>query len=406
MNHYNLRYTSIALLYFFIAAALGLLLRLFPLIDMDVTYRYIVHTHSHIALIGWVYIALTVLIYHLLVEKTKKNKKKFKLLFLFTQLTILGMLVSFPIKGYALFSIAFSTLFLIASYWFYLFYRKTTKPLICSSYAIKFIHTSLLFMMLSSIGPWVLGIIMNTLGSNSPWYKNAIYFYLHFQYNGWFIFCLIGLFFLLVAHLKISISNKKSRLIYRLFTVSCFLTFFLSVLWMQPHPIIYIIAGIGAVLQAIALIKFIQIIKPIQPFLKKNLAPIVYRSLQFALLFFTLKITLQTISALPYFAALASQVISFVIGYLHLTFLGVVSLSLFAFLTYFKLIKLPPFWMYIYLTGFISSEVLIIYNGIATWMLFSNIENYFLYLLFFSVLMPIGILGILIPNLKTTSSTQ
>ena len=244
MNHYNLRYTSIALLYFFIAAALGLLLRLFPLIDMDVTYRYIVHTHSHIALIGWVYIALTVLIYHLLVEKTKKNKKKFKLLFLFTQLTILGMLVSFPIKGYALFSIAFSTLFLIASYWFYLFYRKTTKPLICSSYAIKFIHTSLLFMMLSSIGPWVLGIIMNTLGSNSPWYKNAIYFYLHFQYNGWFIFCLIGLFFLLVAHLKISISNKKSRLIYRLFTVSCFLTFFLSVLWMQPHPIIHIIAGI------------------------------------------------------------------------------------------------------------------------------------------------------------------
>ena len=406
MDQYNVRYSSIALLYFFIASALGLLLRLFPVLDIDATYRYIVHTHSHIALIGWVYIALTVLIYQVLVEKTKENKKKFKLLFWFTQITVFGMLISFPIKGYALFSIAFSTLFLIASYWFYAFFRKTTKNNSTNMYAFKFIHTSLLFMILSSIGPWTLGVIMNTLGSNSPWYKNAIYFYLHFQYNGWFLFCLIGLFFFLVAHLKISISNKQIGFVYKLFTLSCLLTFFLSVLWMQPHPIIYIIAGVGALIQLIAFIKFIQIIKPIKILLKLKLAPIAYRSLQLALFFLTLKIILQAISSVPYFADLATQAINFVIAYLHLTFLGVVSLSLFAFLACFKLIKLPSFWVYVYLTGFITSEILIIYKGIATWKLLYSPENYYQYLIVCSALMPIGVLGILIPNLRSIFSTQ
>ncbi|MDG2193256.1 MAG: hypothetical protein P8K77_00075 [Polaribacter sp.] len=406
MDRYNKRYTTIALFYFFVAAALGLLLRLFPIIDVDATYRYIVHTHSHIALIGWVYGALTVLIYQLLIEKTEKNKKKFKLLFFFTQITILGMLISFPIKGYALFSIVFSTLFLIASYWFYVFYKKSVKIPAISMYANKFIHASLLFMLLSSIGPWTLGIIMNTLGSSSPWYKNAIYFYLHFQYNGWFLFCLIGLFFLLVAHLKISLSNKQLRAIYKLFTLSCFFTFFLSVLWMQPHPIIYIFAGFGAVTQAIALIKLIQITVSIKTLLRQKLSPIIYQSLYLALVLLVLKITLQTLSAIPFFATLASQVISFVIAYLHLVFLGVVSLSLFAFLSFFKLIKLPTFWVYIYLNGFVSSEILIIYNGIATWKQFPNIDNYFFYLVVFSALMFIGLLGILIPNLKTIFSTQ
>jgi hypothetical protein len=176
----------IALTYFLIAAVLGIVLRLFPITDFDATYRFIVHTHSHIALLGWVYISLTTLLFHLFI--TKEAKKEYKYLFWSTQITIVGMLFSFPFIGYALFSILFSTLFILCSYWFLYFFKKnnhcdTTK----ASY--KFINASLVFMVISSIGPWALGAIMSTLGSTSHWYKNAIYLYLHFQYNGWFIFC-------------------------------------------------------------------------------------------------------------------------------------------------------------------------------------------------------------------------
>ena len=156
----------IALAYFLIASSLGIILRLFPTININANYKFIVHTHSHIALLGWVYIGLTTLIFHLFIKK--EAKKRYLKLFIFTQISILGMLISFPITGYALFSIIFSTLFIICSYWFYAFYKKNNN-FNKNSYASKFINASLLFMIVSSIGPWDLGIIMNTLGSTSHW---------------------------------------------------------------------------------------------------------------------------------------------------------------------------------------------------------------------------------------------
>ncbi|MDD7913855.1 hypothetical protein [Polaribacter ponticola] len=64
----------IALLYFLIAASLGIILRLFPVTNVSATYKFLVHTHSHIALLGWVYVALTSLIFHLFIKNdVKKN---------------------------------------------------------------------------------------------------------------------------------------------------------------------------------------------------------------------------------------------------------------------------------------------------------------------------------------------
>lgn len=81
-----------------------------------------------------------------------------------------------------------------------------------------------------------------------------------------------------------------------------------------------------------------------------------------------MKIGLQLISALPYFANLAYLYQDFVIGYLHWTFLGVVSLCLFAFLEHFKLIRLNWQILTIYILGFIFSEILIFYKGMAFWL--------------------------------------
>ena len=109
MNITAKKQSIVALLYFLIAASLGIVLRLFPITNVDATYRYLVHTHSHIALLGWVYVALTALIFHLCIKL--EAQKKYSKVFWCTQITILGMLFSFPITGYALFSILFSSLF-------------------------------------------------------------------------------------------------------------------------------------------------------------------------------------------------------------------------------------------------------------------------------------------------------
>jgi len=86
---------------------------------------------------------------------------------------------------------------------------------------------------------------MNTLGSTSSWYQNAIYFYLHFQYNGWFITALLGLLFFIFEEHSIPIAKNTFNLFFRFFILGVILTFFLSVLWMHPHPIFYVLAGLG-----------------------------------------------------------------------------------------------------------------------------------------------------------------
>ena len=168
-------HTNIALGYFFLVGLLGVFLRFFFVIPIPANFRYVVHAHSHVALLGWVYIGLTTLIYKMYFSEAGFGKT-YRRIFWFTQFTIIGMLVTFPFTGYALFSISFSTLFLFASYFLAWFILKKTPPNYKTTFSFKFIKASLWYMVFSSIGPWALGGIMATLGSGSIWYKMAIYF--------------------------------------------------------------------------------------------------------------------------------------------------------------------------------------------------------------------------------------
>jgi len=49
---------------------------------------------------------------------------------------------------------------------------------------------------------------------------------------------------------------------------------------------------------------------------------------------------LQLLTAFPYFANLAATFLDFTVGYLHWTFLGVVTIALFFLLDYFKLMRI------------------------------------------------------------------
>ena len=216
--------SHLALGYFVLIALLGVVLRLFHIVDISLDYRNLVHTHSHIALLGWIYSGLMILIYHVFLKHQSIHQAYYRLFWL-TQITVVGMLVTFPFTGYALFSILFSSLFIIASYAFARMIFKHTPSELKQTPAYKCIRIALWFMILSSIGPWALGGIMSTLGSESDWYRNAIYFYLHFQYNGWFIMALTGVFIYLLDQNKIQLPQQTFNLFYRLMNVGIILTF-------------------------------------------------------------------------------------------------------------------------------------------------------------------------------------
>ncbi|TXG35612.1 hypothetical protein [Seonamhaeicola maritimus] len=389
------KYSLLALGYFLLIAILGVLLRSFPVADFNFNYKHVVHAHSHIALLGWVYTAFMVLIYQLYLRHSAIDKK-YKRLFWFTQFTIVGMLASFPFTGYALFSILFSTLFLITSYAFSHMVFKHTPITQKQTNSFKCMRIGLWYMIISSIGPLALGVIMNTLGSTSSWYRNAIYFYLHFQYNGWFILALFGVLIYVFERHDIKISKTGFNRFYIYINLGVILTFTISILWMGLHSTINGLAGIGGLIQIVALVFLVRELYRQKNEIKANFTKVYYWILKITLICFSVKLLLQYAGTFPNNMEAISSNIDFIIGYLHWVFLGVVSLTLLGFLNYFKLIKLTKTGLILYVFGFLLLEAIIFYKGLTIWLNLHLPENYLFYILISSIVLLIGILVVFV----------
>ncbi|WP_036383718.1 hypothetical protein [Muricauda sp. MAR_2010_75] len=390
------QHLRIAVIYFSIAALLGLLLRFYPIFTFDFNYRYIVHAHSHIALLGWVYVALTTLLHYCFLDK-KTSSKRYRHIFWGTQGTLVGMLLTFPFQGYALFSIIFSTLFLIASYIYTYHFWKNIESEHRESKGLKCVKTALVYMVLSSLGPWALGVIMSTLGAQSIWYRLSIYFYLHFQYNGWMLLALLGLFLYVLEQRNLIIPQKSFVRFFQTINIGIILTFFLSTLWTEPPLGLYILGGIGVTIQFYSLVYLWTLTK--KKVITLNLSNLQNRLLRIVVILISIKMLLQLMTTLPYFAQMAAVYLDFTIGYLHLTFLGVISFGLFFFTDYFGLLLMSKKSCLLYFLGFILTECLIFYKGFAAWQEWGIFSGYTSFLATFSFLILFGLLLFLIQNL-------
>lgn len=397
------QFHKIALGYFLLIAILGVLLRLFLVVEVPANYKFLVHTHSHVALLGWVYTALMLLIYQMYL-KTVNIERKYIRIFWTTQLTIIGMLLTFPFMGYALFSILFSTLFLFASYAFAWLVFKYTATEQKKAYSYQCIRIALWYMILSSIGPWALGAIMSTAGNESDLYKNAIYFYLHFQYNGWFILALLGGFLYLLEQQNILMTKKGYKQFFILLNIGVILTYGISLLWMNPPKYIYVLANIGALLQVIAFGILLKHVLLHRKRVKNKNSTLYYYLLKVIGVLFAIKLVIQWMGATSYFSSIAAHNVDLIIGYIHWIFLGVVSTTILAFLHRHKLMIVSKKAIQWYLIGFILTEGLIVYKGIAVWLQYTLIDSYFEYLVVASSILMLAIANILWLQFKSRST--
>src|SRR5690625_4074243 len=215
-----------------ITALTGIWMRLFTLSTdaQTLPYDHILHAHSHVAVLGWTFLAALIIYFHITWDQIAKKRQAIAIV-ITTFLITLAMFLAFLWQGYALFSIIFSSLHIIIEYWAILFvFRslKTTSNMpILSRWYIK---GALISLLISSIGPWSLGAIASQGLKESPIFDMAIYFYLHFQYNGWLYFMLIGLFIWMLAKKQIAFSETKMRLSFWVYFFSLFPSFFLSIL--------------------------------------------------------------------------------------------------------------------------------------------------------------------------------
>src|SRR5674476_1365823 len=73
------------------------------------------------------------------------------------------------------------------------FFCKDLKRLPSKSVSHLWFKSALIFNIISSIGAFALAYMLANKMQHPSWYLATIYYFLHFQYNGWFFFTCMGL---------------------------------------------------------------------------------------------------------------------------------------------------------------------------------------------------------------------
>jgi len=363
------KWAKLALFNFLILASVGLLLRykiLFPLPVVD--HKHLMHGHSHFAFAGWVSLALYIAIIYLL-QPNEIEKKQFNRLLWIHQISSYGMLFTFPFMGYAAPSIAFSTLSILISYWFTFLVWRKIKNLTTISFEKKWLYAALICNIVSSAGTFALAYMMVNKILHQNWYFGAVYFYLHFQYNGWFLFTILGLLFVYLRKWMNALQIKRSNLFFQLLFITVIPAWFLSMLWMNVPTWMYYAAVAAAVVQLIAIYFFIQILFENRKSILPGLHPMTKWLWIFSGLSFLLKIIMQALSSVQELNKYAFGIRPIVIGFLHLVLLGFVSLFMLGHFFQYRLLFLnkqqAKKGIWIFITGVLLNEFILMLQGIA-----------------------------------------
>ena len=349
-----------AFAYFAIVVCLGIFMRSVQVADYPFVFNYrnIVHTHSHLALLGFVYVMLSAILVRTFIPFNNQLHKRYRWLFYITQFSVLGMLCSFPFQGYGAISISFSSVFIICTYFFARFFIKyATSP---------FVKMGIFYLILSSLGIWFMPVTIVKFGKFSEMYMCSIAFFLHFQYNGWMLSSLMGLFVK-----KYSWDIQYPQLIKRifiLFQAGIIGSLFISWVGYFSYPIYYIVGGISVLIWLTSVIMILRLYLKTQP--KSFLATVF-------ICFFIAKVAMMFTGAFPVLTPYLFKNIDLLISYLHFNFLGIVTIGLLLFLE--DVYKVNRWLIYLFLFCFMTTEGLITYKGfsvIGNYPIFSNFYEY------------------------------
>lgn len=361
------------------------------------------HSHSHFAILGWLYNALYLAIVYTYV-KDIAAQKKYNILFWITQVSIVGMLFTFAWQGYAAFSIAFSTMHIFCSYAFILFMLRDLRSITKETYSLKFIYGALFFLFLSSLGPWGLVAAVTQGLAGTDLYKQIIYFYLHFQYNGWFVFAVTGLWLKYFEDHGAIYKEGSASISFHLLFFSTIGAYFLSLLGFNiPSSLKFI--GIACAFLQLNGIRYLYILlfkNEVKIFqYAGNLPQIIFRFSFFALF---IKFLLQLFSALPKIGEVAFISREVTIGFIHLVMLGVITLGILGWFTAMGFLngisKLFKSGVFLFIAAFSISEVLLFYPALVIWFHFNGIPNYTYYLFILALLMLASAIIIFISSLR------
>lgn len=357
---------------FILTASSGVILRAMPYLpQMIVPYDNILHGHSHIAILGWAFLGLFVIFLALIWEDLKE---KLHAIILTITIFIVSsvMFIAFLYEGYAMYSIIMSTIHIFVEYWAAIFiYRQLKQRSTIPKTAKLFIKGSLIALVLSSIGPFALGYLGATGLRESDFFEISIYFFLHFQYNGWLFLGLIGVFIFILSRRGITLSVSAVRASFWIYFIALFPWFLSAIVWADIGNLGESIALIGNIGQGIGVFLFILVVVKAWQSIRNSFLQTIRLCLAISFILLGFKSFMELGLIVKPLAVLVFETRPVIVGYLHLTLLGFISIFI---LTLMQMIQLINTKQQIFIAGsilfaigFVVNELVLFMMGLLIW---------------------------------------
>lgn len=362
------KWIKVTLFSILLVALLGVLLRYKITFSLPfINQKFLQHSHSHFAMTGWItQMIMIFLAHHISSLFNKQHFKKYNFVLFFNLASAYGMLVSFLFQGYGAVSIFFSTCSIIAMYYFgiQLWRDMSRSPIKLPSF--RWLKSSIIFAILSTLGIMFLVYLMMSKNRDINVQQATTYYFLHFQYNGFFFFACFGLFLDILHEKGIKIKNMKT--FFWIYSAATIPSYFLSTLWMNFPLSIYLVVAASGIILSLGWLWFISKFRKHLSIAIKNVAPQTKWLFLLSAIAYTIKVILQTGSIVPSLNSMAFGYRPIVIGYLHLVFLGVITIFILGYLLYRQHIqynKLLWTGIIIFIIGIIANELALMLQGMA-----------------------------------------
>lgn len=368
-----------------ILAALGLVLRSKMVFALPfINYNHLLEAHSHFALGGWVTFVLMVVFTYELLPGDLNRRLAYHLLLGSIFICAWCMLLCFLIWGYSAISNLFTIFFILLNYaWSAIFLRDFLKTK--AEFSVKWLAVfSILFLICSTSGLLIIAYIYYTKNFDAFLYRNALFTYLHFLYNGFFTLAILAILYKMIGQKISAKATKNIRWFSMAICASIIPSLFITYLWQDPNVWIRLIAVTGSLLLLFCFYLFLVTAVSLRSAYKEE-TPGTRFLILISLGSLMLKILLQSFTVFP---AIGNAIFGnrpVIMGFLHMVFLGFVSLFVLAYFKRRGILnaerKMVNVAIYIFAIAVIINEVLLLTQGLASMLIAgSMVFSWFLWI--------------------------
>lgn len=365
---YEKKWSRYALLALAIAAFLGILLRYkiafsLPFVDQ----ANLLHAHSHFVMQAWVSLGLAIALVAFLLPVSHQSFRNYYLLMF---LIGIGMIISFSLDGYSTLSIILSTLSLFVFYAFSISFWRALRYSTNHKIVNWLAKSAVFFYFLASVGTLIMAYLMVNRLLTPYLLKFCTYWFLHFQYNGWFTFAVLALSLNWLLKKGIFISDKAIQAYFWMMIIATTLGFVLSILaYQEKASYLFYVGDIAMICQVVAQIIMATVLLKHREVIYENISKPVRLLWTLSILAFMLKTLLQCMSLIPSMVEFAATFRPIIIGYLHLAFLVMVSffmIGLFIEEGFYDITTTAQKWgLYLFVIGVLLNEFLLMTQGLS-----------------------------------------